>query len=92
MKSSNQKSSEGGQSNPLNPDHDENCFWMSYKDVLQKFVCLNVCKAVNMHEIRLKGKFMRIQDIEDPSVEVVQSKWYYSIEAQFRTKVVIGIH
>jgi hypothetical protein len=45
---------------PLNPEGDENIFWMSYEDVLKHFACLNVCKAVNMHEIRMKGKFMRL--------------------------------
>jgi hypothetical protein len=39
---------------------DPNTFWMSYEDVLSKFASLNVCKAVNMHEIRIKGKFLRI--------------------------------
>ena len=45
---------------PLNPDNDPNQFWMSYEDVICKFSCLNVCKAVNMSETRIKGKFLRI--------------------------------
>jgi len=52
--------------NPLNPSGDPNVFWMSFDDAMTRFACLNVCKAINMHEVRIKGKFLRIQDIEDP--------------------------
>ena len=55
---------------------------MSYDDVLKQFACLNVCKAVNMHEIRMKGKFLRIQDVDDPYLEVVISKWYYNLDIE----------
>ena len=65
---------------------------MSYEDSLAKFACLNVCKAVNMHETRIRGKFLRIQDIEDSTIEVVISKWYYSVDVQVRTHVFIGLH
>jgi len=74
------------------PEDDENVFWMSFEDTIERFACLNVCKAVNMHEIRIKGKFLRIQDVEDPFLEVVISKWYYSVEVDQPTRVFIGLH
>ena len=71
---------------------DKNVFTMSFEDALEHFACLNVCKAVNMHETRLKGKFIRIQDLDDSSIELVMSKWYYSIDVDHRTRIYIGVH
>lgn len=45
-----------------------------------------------MDEIRLRGKFLRIQDIEDPRIEVVQSKWYYSFDIEESTRIFVGVH
>ena len=45
-----------------------------------------------MDEIRLRGKFLRIQDVNEPQHEIVISKWYYSIEVEFQTRVIIGMH
>ena len=65
---------------------------MSFEDAVKKFACLNVCKSINMHEIRIKGKFLRIQDIEDSSIEQVMSKWYYSLEVETKTRIFVGLH
>lgn len=51
-----------------------------------------MCRVKNWEEVRVKGKFIRVQDIEDPSVEVVLSKWYYSIDLHETTKILIGLH
>jgi hypothetical protein len=71
---------------------DENEFWMSYEDAVRKFTAFSVCKAVNMEEMRLRGKFLRIKDIHNSNIETVISKWYYSLEVKHRTLVFIGIH
>ena len=42
--------------------------------------------------MRIKGKFIRVQDIEDPYMEAVISKWYYSIDLHETTKIFIGLH
>ena len=43
--------------------------------------------------MRIKGKFLRIQDIEDSMIEVVQSKWYYQIEIVDQpARIFIGLH
>ena len=56
----------GGVIIPSSDPDDENNFWMSLENIMQRFTCLNVCKAVNMDEIRIRGKFLRVQDIEVP--------------------------
>jgi len=65
---------------------------MDYNDVMQRFDSLVVCKAVEMDEIRIKGKFLRIQDIEDSAIEIVMSKWYYTMSIERETNVIIGVH
>jgi len=45
-----------------------------------------------MDEIRIKGKFLRIQDIHDPTQEIVISKWYYSVKVEETTRTFIGLH
>ena len=76
----------------LNPTGDPNLFWISFVDSMKYFGCLNVCRTVNLHETRLRGKFIKIQDIEDFSIEQVMSKWYYSVDLIQKTKVLIGLH
>lgn len=82
--------------NELNPNLEENdgTFWMVYQDFVTHFKSVNVCKVKNWDEVRIKGKFIRVQvnffmkyelifkiikDIEDSNIEVVMSKWYYSV-------------
>ena len=45
---------------------DDFTFWMSYLEAVSYFKSLNVCRAKNWNEVRIKGKFLRIQDIEKP--------------------------
>lgn len=59
---------------------------------MQRFTCLNVCKAVNMDECRIRGKFLRIQDVGLPQIEMVMSKWYYSVEVEDETRVFLCVH
>mmetsp|Transcript_33587 Transcript_33587/g.38165 ORF Transcript_33587/g.38165 Transcript_33587/m.38165 type:complete len:826 (+) Transcript_33587:44-2521(+) len=78
----------------LNPvlNEDDGSFWMSYEDFLAQFRSINVCKVKNWEEMRIKGKFMRVEEIENPSIEVVLSKWYYTLDVTERTHVVFGLH
>jgi len=41
---------------------------------------LNICKVKNWDEVRVKGKFVRVEDMSDESLEVYLSKWYYQFE------------
>lgn len=77
--------------NPSFDDYDSN-IWMSFNDLINHFSTLHVCRVKNWDEVRIKGKFIRVQDLEDPSLEVVASKWFYSIELPERVRLFIGIH
>lgn len=46
-------------------------------EAVSYFKSMNVCRVHNWNEVRIKGKYLRINDLEDPNIEVVQSKWYY---------------
>ena len=78
----------------LKPMLEENdgTFWMSFEDFTKHFKSLNVCRVRNWEEVRIKGKFIRVQNIDDPDIEVVLSKWYYSLDINEPTRVFIGIH
>lgn len=73
-------------------EESDGTFWMSYQDAIKHFKALNVCRVKNWEEVRIKGKFIRVQDIDDPNIEVVMSKWYYSIDLHEQTKIFIGLH
>ena len=75
-------------------DKNDGTFWMVYQDFVTHFKSVNVCKVKNWDDVRIKGKFIRVQvnffmkyelifkiikDIEDSNIEVVMSKWYYSV-------------
>jgi calpain-15 len=42
------------------------------------FKGINVCKVRNWDDVRIKGKFIKVTDIEDSNIDVVLSKWYYT--------------
>jgi len=78
----------------INPMLEENdgTFWMSFDDFIKHFRSLNVCRVRNWEEVRIKGKFIRVQNIDDPDIEVVLSKWYYSLDINEPTRIYIGLH
>ena len=78
----------------INPNlgGEDGTWWMSFEDLLKNFYCINICKVRNWDEVRIKGKFIKIQEIDDPDIEVTLSKWYYSMEVVEKTKIVISVH
>lgn len=65
----------------LNPklDEDDGTFWMCYDDFIRHFSGVNVCKTETCNEIRLKGKFVRVSEEEQPT-DLVVSKWFYCLD------------
>lgn len=78
----------------LSPDltGQDGSFWMNMQDALKNFFCLNVCKVRNWDEVRIKGKFIKIQEIDDPQIELLISKWYYSVELKERSRIIFSLH
>ena len=77
----------------INPEEeDDSSFWMAFSDFLSYFQAVNICCVKNWQELRIKGKFIRVQDMEDPNIEVVLSKWYYNIDLNEKTQIIIGLH
>lgn len=40
----------------------------------------------------MRGKFLRVQDKNNMTNEIVLSRWYYSIEVKAKTHMYIGLH
>ena len=77
----------------LNTEEDDGTtFWMSYSDLLSNFQAINICCVKNWQELRIKGKFIRVQDMDNPNIEVVFSKWYYTVDITERTQLVVTLH
>ena len=60
-------------------NENDGAFWMCFEDFLQYFKCVNICRVKNWEEIRLKGKFLRVQDKNNNLNEIVLSRWNYSV-------------
>ena len=65
---------------------------MCFEDFTSLSKGVNVCRVKNWEEVRIKGKFIWVQNIDDSNIEVVLSKWYYSVDINEPTRVIIGIH
>ena len=65
---------------------------MSFQESIQFFNSLNVCRVSNWHEVRVKGKFVRIAEPDNAAIEQVISKWYYCFEVVQKTTIYIGLH
>ena len=51
-----------------------------------------MCRVSAWEELRLRGRFIRYYDINDPENEVVVSKWFYALEIPNKTHLVVGLH
>jgi hypothetical protein len=64
---------------------------MSFDDFTHYFTSFNVCKTKTCNEIRMKGKFVRLQE-ENKFCDQVVSKWFYYLEVVKKTHLMLGIH
>jgi len=65
---------------------------MSYQDFFKYFNAVTICKVNNWDELRLRGKFLRLWENEDPDEDWVLSKFYYSFRLSEQTELNIGLH
>jgi len=73
-------------------DSKDGTFWMSYEDFFKYFNSITVCKVSNWNELRLRGKFIRCWEKEDPDEDWILSKFYYTFKLFEETELSIGIH
>jgi len=73
-------------------DADDGSFWMSYEDFFKYFESLTFCKVDNWRELRLKGKFIRVQEEQNPGNDWVISQFFYTFNLHSPTQIHIGLH
>jgi calpain-15 len=55
---------------------DDGTFWMCFKDFVENFRALNVCKVSDWDEVRVKGEFTcKLAEFDT----LVRSKYYYEL-------------
>ncbi|OMJ79270.1 hypothetical protein SteCoe_20738 [Stentor coeruleus] len=77
--------------NSLHPElgEDDGTFWMSFRDFLNYFNSINICRVKTFYEARVHGKFLRLS-IDERSCVI--SKFYYCLDIPETTKIYIGVH
>jgi calpain-15 len=65
---------------------------MPFKDFCKQFDSLDVCRVRNWEEVRIRGRFIRYQDGNNPTVEVVHSKWIYALYVPKKSHVIITLY
>ena len=75
-----------------NFDTKDGIFWIAYEDFFKYFNSITISQVSNWYELRLRGKFLRCWEKEDPDEDWVLSKFYYTFKLFDKAKVSIGIH
>ena len=47
-------------------DKNDGAFWMSFKDFIENFRGVTICKVKNWQELRIRGKFLRTKVLAIP--------------------------
>lgn len=78
--------------NPLlEKEGNDNLLYLTYEEFLKEFSFLSVCFTKNWEEVRIRGKFVMVKEQESLQ-ETVLSKWYYSVQIDRPTNLIIGLH
>lgn len=73
-------------------DDSDGAFWMCWEDFYTRYVSINICWMKNWNEIRLKGKFIKCQNAQDPNDDYVMSKFFYTVNSPVNQNIMIGVH
>jgi hypothetical protein len=78
--------------NPLlDKEINEGTLILSFEDFVREFSYLSVCYTKNWDEIRIRGKFVLLKE-QETNMESVLSKWYYSVQLDRPTNLIISLH
>ena len=74
-------------------EFNDNVLVLTFKDFLKEFSSLAVCLTKNWEEVHIRGKFVKIGDeiTNNEENEQVMSKWYYSINLEKQTNLIISL-
>ena len=77
----------------IKPDFDvqDGSFWIEYDDFFKYYESLTVCKIENWRELRLKGKFIKAEEMQSGNQTVI-SQFYYSLKLENSAHIELGIH
>lgn len=78
--------------NPLlEREINEGTLILTFEDFLREFPYLSVCYTKNWDEVRIRGKFVLLKE-QESGLESVLSKWYYSVQLDRPTNLIISLH
>jgi calpain-15 len=78
--------------NPLlEREMNEGTLILTFDDFLKEFPYLSVCYTKNWDEVRIRGKFVLLKE-QESGLESVLSKWYYSVQLDRPTNLIISLH
>jgi len=75
-----------------NFDAADGTFWMAFKDFVDNFESLDVCRVRNWEEVRIRGRFVRFSDSENQTLDFALSKWVYALDVPRKTHLVVTLH
>jgi hypothetical protein len=58
---------------------DDGTFWMSFKDFVDNFRSLNVCKVKDWEEVRVKGEFTNFLRDSHQDQLSLRSRFFYEL-------------
>lgn len=71
---------------------EEDILYIPFVDIFRLFDTAIVSKLLNWEDMRIRGRFERFTDTNDPKFQILISKWYYTIEVDYTTDQYIYLH
>ena len=63
-----------------------------FVDIFKLFDTAVISKVLNWEDMRIRGRFEKFNDSNDPDFQLLISKWYYTIEVDYKTDQYIYLH
>ena len=73
-----------------NQNLDYNLF-LTIEECLKIFQYLNICFLQNFEETKVRGKFIRLKDVDNDQLEIIQSRMYYNLKLSYPQQIFISV-